>query len=120
MEVVKSNIQINNLRSLLKIILKVKTVECNLNLSESHINLILDFYFFGISQDTYENHIKTSESDKNYFKSKATIDNAKTFLKKSNILVKVNQEELKISPDFLPFLTEKKVLLTLNVVCDDK
>lgn len=117
MEVVKSNIKIKDLRGLLKVLLKIKTVECDILLSESHINLLIDFYFFGISDSTYNNHISTSDREKNYFKSKATIDNAKTYLKKNGILIKNSQGGLDISSDFLPLLSEDKVLLDLNIYC---
>lgn len=115
MIIVKDKIKINSFRDLLKIILKVKSVEFDINLSESHINLILDFYNTGINALTYANHIKTSASVKNYFKSKPTIDNAKTFLKKKKILVKNNQEELTVSSDYLPPLSKEDILLNINV-----
>ena len=120
MIVAVDNIKPSTLEDLFRIILKVKTIEYNVHLSDSHINLIIDFYKEGINTTTYANHISKSESNKNYFKSKATIDNSKTYLKKKKILVKNKSGELEVSPDFLPPFDESQILLTINVLHDIK
>jgi len=109
-------IKVNDLRSLLKIILKVKTAEFNITLSDAHINLLLDFYFEGIQPSTYSSHISKSISNKNYFKSIATINNSKTYLKKHKILKKTNKGILAISEDYLPPVIDEDILLNINVL----
>jgi len=112
MIVLNDKIKIGDKDDLYRIILKVKTIEFGIHLSDSHINLIIGFYNGGINEDTYHTHVLSSETNKNYFKSKATIDNAKTYLKKNGVILK----EGIISPSFLPVLEDEDILLTINVL----
>lgn len=118
---IKSNINVSSFDYILKAIIKIKALENDINLSESHINLILDFYNHGISLDTYNIHISKSNTNKNYFKSKPTIDNAKSYLKKNSIILVTKSGETYISPDFVPSISEenkKSVVLTFNIIYD--
>lgn len=97
---------------LLRLILKVKTIEYKVHLTDSHINLIIDFYLMGINEESYEYHINRGVTEKNTFKSKATIDNARTYLKKIGILT----EGKEVSPLYLPPLGAKQI--QLNIIVD--
>ena len=92
-------------------LIRVKCIENNVKLSEAHINLLLDFYHYGVNSIAYEKHLSKSDTP-NYFKSVATIDNAKTYFKKSNILV----DDQGVSLDYLPPKVEGDILLTLKVL----
>lgn len=110
-------IKIGSTSDLLRMILKVKSVEFNVPLSNALINLIIDFYFKGTTKEAYDEHIAMSKECKNYFKSIATIDNAKTFLKKNRILVKGKNGDLVVSNDYLPSLSkEEDILLEIKIL----
>jgi uncharacterized protein (UPF0276 family) len=110
------NITLDDITQLYRLILKVKTVEYNVNLSAAHINLIIDFYRLGINQDSYQYHIERSRTEKDMFKSKATIDNARTYLKKHGILT----DDKEVSPLYLPPLNDTEILLNIKVKYDQR
>lgn len=110
---VSDNIQFNDLREVLKVLVKVKSMKAGYKLSEAYLNLILDFHFYGVGKDTYEYHIKKSEEDKAHFKSIATVDNAKSYLKKIGI---IEEKTYLISSEYLPALKEDdECYLTLKI-----
>ena len=108
------NITLNDINELYRLILKVKTIEYKVNLSAAHINLIIDFYRMGINQEAYDHHIDKSRIEKDRFKSKATIDNARTYLKKHGILT----DDKEVSPLYLPPLNSDQILLNIKVTYD--
>jgi hypothetical protein len=113
---VKDTIKLESLRDVLKLFIKVKAKSKGYNLSEAYLNLIVDFHFYGFSKDTYEKHLTKSLTDKTYFKSEATIDNSKSYLKKIGIIEKDNYV---ISSEYLPALKETdKFHLTLKLYHD--
>jgi len=90
-------------------------MEKNIKLSEAYLNLVLDFHFYGTSKDTYQLHIDKSIKDKAHFKSIATIDNAKSYLKKVGVM----DSSTTISPDFLPAISlEDACYLNLKIFYD--
>jgi hypothetical protein len=102
---------------MLKILLRTKMVEKDLRFSEKYINLIIDFYLHGVSKETYDIHIGDYEINarRDYFRSRATIDNAKSFLKKKGIITNG-----KISTSILPTISrEEDWVLRLQVQADD-
>lgn len=102
---------------MLKILLRTKCVEKGYKLSEKYINLIIDFYLNGVSRDTYVYHIGDEKfgSKKDFFRSIATIDNAKSRLKKMGII-----ENNKVSKNILPSLSDDEPwVLRLQVVEND-
>jgi hypothetical protein len=118
MLVIKDYIKVVNIDDLLRIILKVKGIEFNVSLSDAQLNLILDFYYYGINDVAYKNHLDKSLRLANYYKSKATIDNNKSYLKKMKVLVKDTKGDLIISPLYLPLNLGGKILLNLNILHD--
>jgi hypothetical protein len=118
MLVIKDYIKLVNIEDLLKVILKVKGIEFNVSLSEAQLNLVIDFYFHGINDRAYSYHLDKSLSSANYYKSKATIDNNKSYLKKMKVLVKDAKGDLVISPLYLPLNLRGKILLNVNILYD--
>jgi hypothetical protein len=118
MLVIKDYIKVVNIDDLLRIILKVKGIEFRVSLSEAQLNLILDFYYYGINDIAYHHHLDKSLILANYYKSKATIDNNKSYLKKMKVLVKDTKGDLIISPLYLPLNLGGKILLNLNILHD--
>lgn len=114
---VKDTIKLESLRDVLKLLVKVKSISKGYKLSDSFLNLVVDFHLYGFSKDTYNLHIEKSLTDsKNYFKSIATIDNSKTYLRKIGIIDKGVDS---ISLDYLPSLTENdSCYLTLMIYHD--
>jgi len=111
--------------TLLKTILRVKCYEYNNLFPESFINLIIDFYIYGVNDEAYSQHLSHVD-EKNYFKSRNTINNAKTFLKQKGVLIadNVNGEgdTLKVSPLYLPvgisIKDNSKLLFNINLSND--
>jgi hypothetical protein len=117
-KIVSTKINCKDIRELCYYLLSVKSIEYGVNLSKSHINLILDFYFYGISISTYNKHLEMSVNNKNYFKSKPAIDNAKSYLKKNNVLIM--NKELEVNSDFLPPLQkENKINVNISIIYDN-
>jgi hypothetical protein len=118
MRVINDNINIKDLDMLIRMVLHIKSVEYGVILSESHINLLVDFYKYGISYDTYQHHINLSSGNKNYFKSVATINNAKTYLKKVGIITGDKAGKLDINEDYLPIGLSSDLMINTKIVYD--
>lgn len=116
---VSDTIKFTDLRQVLKLLVKIKSSESGHKLSEAYLNLILDFHFYGINKDTYELHISKSESDKSgYFKSIATIDNSKSYLKRIGI---IDEKTYLISSDYLPTIgIDDECYLNLKLYNDNQ
>lgn len=111
--IIEDRIKVTDINILYKMLIRVKCVEYNVNLSEAHINLLLDFYHYGVNSIAYEKHLSLAKLDTpNYFKSVSTINNAKTYFKKLNILV----DDQGVSLDYLPPKVDGDILLTLKVL----
>ena len=119
MLVIKDYINIGKLDDLMRILIRIKSIEYGVNLSDAQINLVIDFYEHGINDKSYSIHLERSESLPNYFKSKATIDNNKSYLKRKKLL-EVNGDTLVVSPLLLPegLLSGDKILLSCNILYD--
>jgi len=122
MVLIEDKIEILNRLDLIRMILRIKGVQYSINLSDAHINLLIDIYINGNELLTYEDHISRSLELKNYFKSMATIENAKSYFRKNGILKKNDQGDLLISPDFLPpvseLLVKDSLLLNIKIFND--
>lgn len=114
---VKDTIKLESLRDVLKLFIKVKASSKGYKLSEAFLNLIVDFHFYGFSKNTYDIHLSGVDKDpKGHFKSIATIDNSKTYLRKIGI---IDKNEYIISSEYLPKITENdKCYLTLMIKHD--
>lgn len=114
---VKDTIKLKSLRDVLKLFIKVKALSKGHNLSEAFLNLIIDFHLYGFNKETYNSHIEKSKTDsKGYFKSIATIDNSKSYLKKIEI---IDKNSYIISSEYLPPLkTDDLFYLTLMISHD--
>jgi len=118
MRVINDNINIKDKEMLIRMILHIKSVEYGVILSPSHINLLIDFYIHGISHETYDYHIEHSTSRKSSFKSIATINNAKTYLKKCGIIIGNKADKLTISDDYLPTELNEDLLINVKIIYD--
>lgn len=114
---VEDTIEYSSLRDILRILVKVKTLDMGYKLSDAYLNLILDFHFYGTDKSTYDIHISRSKEDKAHFKSIATVDNSKSYLKSLGIILGNG----KISTEILPEISlTDSCFITLKLFYDSK
>ena len=122
MILIEDKVELLDRIDLIRMILRIKGIQYNVRLSDAHINLLIDLYLKGNSVTTCDEHVITSGKESNYFKSLQTIENAKSYFRKKNILKKNDQGELVISLDFLPpmseFMVEESILLNIKLFND--